>query len=210
MKRSGALHIRALLFFVALLSAAQASAADAYHEFVADIYLLQSHQTRNPETAIAYGDGKNGALLKSVLTPAQFAPQLEYYLKAVARGGDKSMPNLMQAIKPVIDRYDAAFKVNPKKYEAEYLDSLENGVLILVGSNKVLEQSQPQTLPDNATAEQKKIAEAAEKMRNNVKGMSAAVTRNLAETLRQRAEKGEFSAEGTKRVLALANRLVPK
>lgn len=203
-------HVRALLFCIAALAAVPAHAADTYHEFVADIYLLQSVQTRNPEPVIAYADGKNGALLKSVLTPEKFAPQLEAYLRAVVRGADKTLPNLLQAIKPVIDRYDSAFKLNPKKYETEYLDSLEDGVMILVGSNRVLENSQPQALPEGATAEQKKIAETAEKMRNNVKGMSAAVTRNLAETLRKRAEQGEFSAEGTKRVLALANKLVPK
>jgi hypothetical protein len=201
---------RALFFIAACMATAHVHAADAYYEFVADIYLLQSQQLRNPKATIAYGDGKSGELLESVLTPTKFVPQLEYYFKAVARSPDKSLPNLIQAIKPVIDRYDAAFKANPKKYENEYLDGMEDSVQILIGSNKLLEQSASAQAPASATAEQKKIAEAAEKMRDNVKSMSAAVTRNLAETLRKRAEQGEFSAEGTKRVLALANRLQPK
>jgi hypothetical protein len=202
--------LRALLFLAACFSVAQAHAADAYHEFVADVYQLQSYQTRNPGVVIAYADGKNGALLKSVLAPERFAPQLEYYFKTASRSQDKTLPNLMHAIKPVIDRYDVAFKADPKKFEAEYLDSLECGVMILTGSNKLLEQSSPQAVPTDGTSEQKKIAEAAEKMRENVKNMSAAVTRNLAQSLRQRVEKGEFSPEGSKRVLALANKLVPK
>jgi len=210
MKLLRTLRIRTLFFIAACMATAHVHAADAYHEFVADIYLLQSHQLRNPTTAIAYADGKNGELLKSVLTPARFMPQLEYYFKTIARSNDKSLPNLIQAIKPVIDRYDAAFKANPKKYEAEYLDGIEDSVNILIGSNKLLEQSANAQAPASATDEQKKIAEAAEKMRSNVKSMSAAVTRNLAETLRKRADNGEFSAEGTKRVLALANKLQPK
>ena len=119
MKISMSLRLRALLFLAACMTVAQARAADAYHEFVADIYLLQSQQTRNPDTVIAYGDGKSGALLKSVLAPEKFGPQLEHYFKLSTRGQDKTLPNLLHAIKPVIDRYDAAFKVNPKKYEAE-------------------------------------------------------------------------------------------
>ena len=210
MKFFSGLHIRALLFLALCLAASQARAADAYYEFVADIYLLQSNQTRNPETVFAYSDGKNGALLKSVLSPDRFAPQLEHYFKSIARANDKSLPNLMHAIKPVIDRYDAAFKANPKKYETEYLDSLEDGVMVLIGSNRMMEQAPPQSAPVGATAEQKKVAESAEKMRENVKSMSSAVIRNLAESLRQRVDKGEFSAEGAKRATGLANRLVAK
>jgi hypothetical protein len=209
MKSFYALRIRALLFAAACLAAANANAADAYHEYVADIYLLQSEQTRNPETIFAYADGKNGALLKSVLSPSRFTPPLNTYFQAVARGGEKNLPNVVQAIKPVIDRYDAAFKANPKKYETEYLDSLEYGVLILLGSSKIMAEAPRQTVPEGATPDQKKMAEAADKMRENVKNMSAAVTRNLAESLRQRAEKGEFSAEGAKRAVALANKLAP-
>jgi hypothetical protein len=210
MKFTHALRIRTLLFIAACLAAANAVAADAYHEYVADIYLLQSEQTRHPDTIFAYADGKNGALLKSVLTPSRFTQQLNVYFQAVQRGTEKTLPNVVQAIKPVVDRYDAAFKANPKKYEAEYLDSLECGVAILVGSNKIMETAPRQSVPEGATADQKKMAEAADKMRDNVRNMSAAVTKNLAESLRQRAEKGEFSAEGAKRAQALANKLVPK
>jgi hypothetical protein len=210
MKRFNSFYIRALLFSAICLAATQARAADAYHEFVADIYLLQSTQTRNPGTVIAYSDGKNGALLKSVLAPDRFVPQLEHYFKTIARANDKSLPNLMHAIKPVIDRYDAAFKANPKKYETEYLDSLEDGVMVLIGSNRMMEMAPPLTPPVGGTADEKKAAEAAGKMRENVKNMSSAVIRNLSESLRQRVDKGEFSPEGAKRATALANRLVPK
>lgn len=210
MKRYTGFYIRALLLVAMCLTAAQARAADAYHEFVADIYLLQSTQTRNPGTVIAYSDGKNGALLKSVLAPDRFVPQLEHYFKTIARANDKSLPNLMHAIKPVIDRYDAAFKANPKKYETEYLDSLEDGVMVLIGSNRMMEMAPPLTPPVGGTAEEKKAAEAAGKMRENVKNMSSAVIRNLSESLRQRVDKGEFSPEGAKRATVLANRLVPK
>ena len=209
MKISMSLRLRALLFLAACMTVAQARAADAYHEFVADIYLLQSQQTRNPDTVIAYGDGKSGALLKSVLAPEKFGPQLEHYFKLSTRGQDKTLPNLLHAIKPVIDRYDAAFKANPKKYEAEYLDSLEDGVMVLIGSNRILELAPPPSTPSGATPEQKKVADAAEKMRENVRNMSAGVIRNLAESLRQRVDKGEFSAEGGKRALVLANKLAP-
>ena len=132
---------RGLFLFLACMAALQARAADSYNEFVADIYQLQSIQTRNPEPVIAYADGKNGALLRSILAPERFAPQLEHFFRVSTRTQDKTLPNLMHAIKPVIDRYDAAFKANPKKYEAEYLDSLENGVMILIGSNRILEQT---------------------------------------------------------------------
>lgn len=202
-------RVHALLFLAACAATTQVVAADAYHELVADIYLLQSHQARAPETVIAYADAKHGALLKSVLAPQRFTPQLEHFFKTASRAQDKTMPNLMHAMKPVIDRYDAAFRAQPARYEAEYLDSLECGVLMLLGSSRMLNQAPPQAAPEGATAEQKKIADAAEKMRENVKNMSAAVTRNLAATLRQRVDKGEFSPEGARRVLALAGKLAP-
>lgn len=210
MKPFVALPGRALLFFVLCLAAAQARAADAYHEYVADVYQLLSIQTRNPETAIAYADTKNGALLKSVLSPTRFNPQLDHFLLAASRSQDKTLPNLVQAFKPVIDRYEVAFKAQPKKYENEYLDSLECGVLILTGSSRLMEQAGKQVVPEGATPEQKKMAESADKMRENVRNMSITVTRSLAESLRQRVDKGEFSAEGSKRALALANKLAPK
>lgn len=210
MKFLAVLRSRAVLFFVLCLAAAHARAADAYHEYVADVYQLLSIQTRNADTVIAYADGKNGALLKSVLTPSRFNPQLDHFLQAASRSQDKTLPNVVQAIKPVIDRYDAAFRAQPKKYESEYLDSLECGVLILTGSSRLMAQAGKQTVPEGATPEQKKMAEAADKMRENVRNMSATVTRSLAESLRQRVDKGEFSPEGGKRVLALANKLAPK
>ena len=121
MKISMSLRLRALLFLVACMTVAQARAADAYHEFVADIYLLQSQQTRNPDTVIAYGDGKSGALLKSVLAPEKFGPQLEHYFKLSTRGQDKTLPNLLHAIKPVIDR------VFPFARAADAFRHLESG-----------------------------------------------------------------------------------
>ena len=204
------LRAHALLFLAACAVTAPVAAADAYHELVADIYLLQSYQARAPETVIAYGDARHGALLKSVLAPERFTPQLEHFFKTASRTQDKTLPNLMHAMKPVIDRYDAAFKAQPGKYEAEYLDSLECGVLMLLGSSRMLNQAPPQVAPEGVNAEQKKIAEAADKMRENVRNMSATVTRSLAESLRQRVDKGEFSSEGGKRALALANKLAPK
>lgn len=202
-----------VLFCLALGFGHAAVANDAYREYMADLYQLESYQLREPKPVISYADSKHGALLKSVLSPDRFGATLDAYLQSpVSR--DSSLPNPTQVIVPLLTRYDDAFKSQSKKYENEYLDSIEMLVLMMTQSSKATNQLGSKPASGKGKSEftpeqQKKMDEAMEKMRTSLKSMNEAILKAQATALREKVSKGLFSPAGSKRALDLANRFSP-
>ncbi|MDK9724608.1 MAG: hypothetical protein OEL88_06920 [Sterolibacteriaceae bacterium MAG5] len=188
-----------------LIVGRQSQADDAYYEYVADFYLHESHQARNPNQIIRYADGENGALLESLLEPTRVKAVLNTYLESMKRG--EQVPEVPKLLSPLSARYDGAFKKEPRTYEREFLDSVEASVEVMAIASRMTNASPPPS-PTNKVSgvnveTQKAIAEVAKMSRE----FSAMVYRVLAKELRDRVAKGMFSESAAKRALAIADRV---
>lgn len=186
-------------------------AADAFYDYLADFYLHESHQARNPKQFIRYADGGNGVLLKVVLDPIRVKVVLSTYFSAVQRG--ESLPDVPKLLRPLLARYDGAFAKEPQTYEKEYLDSLEVSVELMTMAVQLANQSLLPPIANQLTGmeaqEQKALVESLQSMVTMARNMSAAALKALAADIRNKVSKGMLSDSGTKRALAIAERLAP-
>lgn len=183
--------------------------ANAYSDYVSNVYLLESRQAAQPDKVIRYSDPQNGPLLKSVISPDEARSMLIWYFANVRLG--IRGPNLAYLLLTVANRYEESFSANPKLYESEYLDSLEFSSLILKSSADVLKEGNAQESSSPILSEEtKQILDTARKIRATSAKLMSTFQADIARKIREQADKRMFSAEGEKRALEIAERLDPK
>lgn len=187
----------------------QSHAADAYYDYVADFYLYESHQARNSKQVIRYTDGEKGALLQSVLEPTRVQAVLNLYLESLKRG--ERIPEVPKLLQSLAGRYDDAFKKDPRGYEKEFLDSLEASIEVMAIASAMTNFS---TLPSTANQvsgadaeRQKALSGSMQALTKMTRDLNAMAYRAMATEIRNRVTKGMFSESGTKRALAIADRV---
>lgn len=202
-KRSFAFALLALVSF-------QCLATDAYHDYVADLYLHESHQARIPKQVIRYADGDKGALLQEVLKPSRVKAVLSSYLE-FTKGG-KDVPDIPKLLQPLHARYDAAFKNEPRVYESEYLDSLEGSAEVMATASSMMMMSvstQPSSniaQSGKASKDQKALADSLQSLLTSMRDLNAFAKKAIAKEIREKVAKGMFSENGAKRALAISDR----
>lgn len=205
------LHVkRGLMCALLALVSFHSLAADAYHDYVADLYLHESHQARTPKQVLRYADGDKGALLQEIMEPNRVKAVLSSYLEFAKKGED--VPDVPKLLQPVHARYESAFKRDPRTYESEYLDSLEGSAEVMTtASLMMMSVSTPpaadNTRPEKASADQKALAEGLQSLLKSVRDLNAFAKKSIATEIRNKVAKGMFSESGGKRALAIADRL---
>ena len=198
--------ICAFLFFVSF----QALASDAYYDYVADLYLHESHQARTHKQVVRYTDGEKGALLQEVLNPKWVKAVLVSYLDFTKRG--ERVPDIPKLLQPLTARYEAAFIKEPRAYEPEYLDSLEVSAEVMATVSLMMSvstQSSASTKRTGKDAEdQKALADGLQSFLTSMRNLNAFANEAIATEIRSKVAKGMFSESGAKRALAIADRFV--
>lgn len=201
--------LRRLLFIALLVLAPAAFAGDAFHEYVADFHLHESHQARQQSPVIRYADGEKGALLRSVLSPGRLSAALKLWGEASLRG--EKVPELPKLLPPLLARYQAAFESDPRVFETEYLDSVEAGLEVMTASvtlSRSASMAMPKnTPPTSVSPEHQALANSMQALMNASQKMLARVFEIAAKDLRDKVSKGLFSEQGAQRALALTERL---
>lgn len=201
--------LRRLLFIALLVLAPAAFAGDAFHEYVADLHLHESHQARQQSPVIRYADGEKGALLRSVLSPSRLSPALKLWGEASLRG--EKVPDLPTLLPPLLERYHWAFKSDPRSFETEYLDSVEASIEMTTAS---FERIRPTSMPAPQNTPRAPLTKESQAPANSMQALATAfqnllssIVEAAAKDLRDKVSKGLFSEQGAQRALALAERL---
>jgi hypothetical protein len=201
--------VRVFIFTLLSTLCHQSFAADAYYDYVADFYLHESHQARNPQQIIRYSDGENGALLQSVLEPTRVKATLNSYLESTKRG--EKVPEVPKLLPPLVARYEEAFKKYPRAYEKEFLDSLEASVEVMVIASSMMNVSaQPTATNRNSgpdAEKEKALMDSLQLLVKKTRNISAVANKAIATEIRNKVDKGMFSENGAKRALAIADRI---
>jgi hypothetical protein len=201
-------------FFCAFFAfvSSQALATDAYSDYVADLYLHESHQARNPNQVVRYTDGNNGALLQEILKPNRVKAVLSSYLEFTKSG--ENVPDVPKLLQPLQARYEAAFKKAPSVYESEYLDSLEGSAEVMSTASLMMRASaQPaskSTQSGFSSEDQKALAESFQSLQTSMRDLNALFKKAIVDEIRNKVAKGMFSENGAKRALAISDRLESK
>lgn len=200
--------LRRRLFIALLVLAPAAFAGDAFHEYVADLHLHESHQARQQSPVIRYADGEKGALLRSVLSPGRLSPALKLWGDASLRG--EKVPELPKLLPPLLERYKTAFEADPRAFETEYLDSVEAGLEVMTAT---FERTRPTSMPapQNTpraplTKENQALVSSMQALLTVSQKLLASLFEAAAKDLRDKVSKGLFSEQGAQRALALAER----
>jgi hypothetical protein len=200
--------MRKLLFMALMVLGSAAFAGDAYHEYIADFHLNESHQARQQSPVIRYADGEKGALLRSVLSPGRLSAALKLWGEASLRG--EQVPELPKLLPPLLARYQVAFEGDPRAFETEYLDSVEAGLEVMTASmarNRPTSMPVPQnTPPAQLTKENQALVNSMQALLTVSQKLLARIFEAAAEDLRDKVRKGLFTEQGAQRALALAER----
>lgn len=204
--------IRACILILLSILCHHSYAADAYYDYVADFYLHESHQARNPNQVIRYSDGENGALLQSILEPTRVKATLRTYLESTKRG--EKIPEVPKLLQPLVARYDGAFKKDPRAYEREFLDSLEASLEVMAIASEMMNVSTLPTANNRLSGpdadKQKALMDSVPSLAKMTRDMSAVAYKAMATELRNRVAKGMFTEDGAKRALTIADRVSPQ
>ncbi|MDD2686802.1 MAG: hypothetical protein PHY62_11625 [Gallionella sp.] len=204
--------IRNFLFAFLFFVSHPAQAADVYFDYVADFYLHESHQARNPSPVIRYADGEKGALLQSVLDPKRVKTVLGLYLAFMKRS--EHVPEVPKLLQPLSARYAEAFKNDPRAYEAEYLDSLEASVEVVAIASSMMIDSTPPAQTSKVSGpdaeKQKALMDSLQSLVKMARNLSDVANKAMAADILSKVTKGMFSENGAKRALAIADRLAPQ
>ena len=196
---------RSAIYMVLFMISYSALGADAYHDFVSDLFLNESHQAKTGLYAIQYRDPQNGQTLRSVLDPNRAIAALKTF-GLMKR--DSTEQNLLQALTPVLSRYEKAFSDNPKLYEAEYLDCLEISASMILANSGAKAARAPQSASSNTLSPEN--MEKMNKLMQSLNGMMDAVARATARSIREKIEKNVFSPAGAQRASKIADSLSPQ
>lgn len=197
------------LFTGLFIFTAQAQAADAFSDYIADLQLLESQQARRPKDVIRYTDGEDGKLLRSVLDQKRVNAALETYLQAIKRGG--RVTNFEKMLQPILFRYDEAFEKLPRTYEAEYLDSLDATADVaakILSTAAMLAYSSPEQMPQSPEDDEAKdIQNMAVRLSNLAYKANAIMKERRSTEIRNRVANGMFTEKGAKRALLITERI---
>lgn len=194
-----------------ILLSTSSFANETFNNYIADLYLNESHQARNPEQLIRYGNDEKGKLLKSVLAPERSQVAISTYYEASKRG--ERLTDITRVMQPLIKRYDTAFKKEPKVYENEYLDSLEAMIAILSPTLKMMEEATLNLQSSNSKSDANKdkaLMESLNSLAKSARSMATMAHKAVISDLRANIAKGLFSKEGAQRAEELASRLETK
>lgn len=203
--------LRVLLLSFLFVFSRWSHAADAYHDYVADIYLLESYQARQPKQIIRYSEGDKGVLLQSVLESKRLNAALNVYWASTKRG--ESLTDITKILQPLMVRYDNAFKNAPRVYEMEYLDSLEALIeLMSAGSSMSVASVQAPgstKAPKIDAKTQQALSDSAQALAKAAREINAMVLKAFGTRLRSQVAQNLFTELGAKRALAIAERVAP-
>jgi hypothetical protein len=197
--------------FSGILLSTSSFANETFNNYVADLYLNESHQARNPDQLIRYGNDEKGKLLKSVLDPERSKAAISTYYEASKRG--ERLTDITRVMQPLVKRYDTAFKKDPKIYENEYLDTLEAMIAIISPTLKMMDEATLNLQSNNSksdTNKDKALMESLNSLAKSARSMTAMAHKAVVSDLRANIAKGLFSKEGAQRAEELASRLETK
>ncbi len=154
-----------------------------------------------PSEVLRYSDGEEGTALQKLLDPQRANRVIATYTSAAVTDGEAT-PDIASLLKPLLTRYEKAFATRPQDYEAEYLDALNWGVLILLQSSaSIKEQAAQNTTSSKAPSfDRKEMGEALNRLMVVVRDL-------LAKSINQKIDAGVFSTAGAKRALDYAQLL---
>lgn len=175
-------------------------AGDAVRAFASELMLHESKQVLQPDRPLKYSDPEGGAALRALLAPARAKIVFDDYFAEF--GKDTGQPDIPKLIGPLVKRYEKAFEADPRAYEEEHLDALNWMVSPLEGANKVASAN----MQKNA-ATPGADAEAAQKLLESLQGLSDSMMKLVAQSIRDKANSGVYSAAGKARALAMADRV---
>jgi len=197
-----------LLAAAFLLVAGSCAAADEFSRYVADMQTLERLQAQDAAVAIRYDDAKNGNLLRSVLQPLRAIPMLEAYTERQMNG--EIVANVPGMLLPLVHRYDQAFAAAPARYEAEYLDSIEDAAAMQLFAKKALQEAERKLSapgPDGTgKADAGRVASTLAMM-HSLENLTASGNTLLAASIRQKIAQKMLSREGAMRARHVADSL---
>lgn len=200
--------IRILLLIPLLLASHQSHAANAFYDYLADFYLHESHQARNPDILIRYADKERGALLESVLQPNRIKAALSAHVDLIQRG--EQVPDLPKLMQPLVTRYAKAFKRSPTSYEAEYLASLEASIEVMVTAfgtmNTALISKHPSEPSGSEAGKVKPLADGLLSLAKSLRDLSRIAGQAQATEIRNLIAQGVFTENGARRAEEIANK----
>ena len=189
----------------------QSHAAEPYFNYIADYYLHEHHQARNPHQVIRYSDGERGLHLQSLLTPARVKAALTEYFASKKRG--ENIPDLPRLLQPLAGRYEEAFKKDRANYEDEYLDSLDaTAEILLIAAEMVNIGStsfQTHRSSGKGTEQEKALMDSMEPLLKMSREFTAMANKAVALEIRKKVNQGKFTKNGAKRALEIAARISP-
>lgn len=199
---------RLILFAACFLVSVSCAAADEFPQYVADMQRLERQQAQEPADVIRYDDSGNGKLLRAVLEPVRAISMLEIYTDRQMNG--EIVANLPSMLLPIVNRYDKAFLAAPARYEAEYLDSIEDAAAMQLFAKKSLQEAERKLAtpdpnsPDNPNAG--RVASTLAMMRS-LENLAASGNTLLASSIRQKVARKMLSRDGARRALHVADSL---
>lgn len=193
-------------FFVVCLgvslwvSSGLAFAGEAVRQFASELMAYESKQVLHPERPLKYSDPEGGPALRALLSPARVAVVLDEYFAGMLKA--ESQPEVTKLMEPLVKRYEAAFKAEPRAYEEEHLDAQNWIVGVIEGGAKASLANRSKSLgaPGADVA-------AIHKFLDSLQSLSDSMMSLLVQEMRKRANSGVYSAAGKERVLALADRV---
>jgi len=191
---NGLFHIVLIATFVFV--SGSCCAADEFSRYIADMQMLERLQARDPVVAIRYADATSGVLLHSVLQSEHAIAMLEAYTDRQMNGE--------------INRYDKAFVAAPARYEAEYLDSIEDAAAMQLFAKKALQEAERKLSAPDANGVDKssagRVASTLAMMRS-LENLTASGNTLLVASIRQKLARKMLSQDGAKRALHVADSL---
>jgi len=174
-------------------------AGEAVRVFASELMLHESRQVLQPDRPLKYSDPEGGAALRALLAPARTKIVMDDYFSGFEKTGQPDIPKL---IGPLVKRYEKAFVADPRAYEEEYLDVLNWLVTPIEGAARVssanMQKNAAVSGPD---------AEAAQKLLESLQSLSDNMMKLVAQSIRDRANSGVYSAAGKARALSMADRV---
>jgi len=203
---NGLFHIVLIATFVFV--SGSCCAADEFSRYIADMQMLERLQARDPVVAIRYADATSGVLLHSVLQSEHAIAMLEAYTDRQMNG--EIVANLPGMLLPLISRYDRAFVAAPTRYEAEYLDSIEDAAAMQLFAKKALQEAERKLSAPDANGVDKssagRVASTLAMMRS-LENLTASGNTLLVASIRQKLARKMLSQDGAKRALHVADSL---
>jgi cytochrome c5 len=157
-------------------------------EYSSELLLNESRAALQTGKPLRYADGDAGAALRRLLDQQRTTQVLDRFMDALRRR--EEVPNLLQQVGPLLNRYSKAFDQWPGEYEAEYLDSTY--WYVHFGRLNLAEDPAPGP---------------AQALGRSLRGLQVSVLSLMEQGLRNKIERNLFSPEGRERATAMADEI---